>query len=142
MPASRLEDDIFRPPLKMPAAPEHLKGEALAEYLRLGAILLARGTIAEVDRGALSMLASSWATYTEAETVLAALTPDEIVDPLSGRVHVAMKVSDRAMRQVLALSRLFGLTPASRNSVSQNGPPEPGGGGTGWDQFGAERTNA
>ena len=83
----RLEAPTWAPPLELPAPPKFLSKVARREYMRVGRILLERGTIAAVDRGALSMLATSWADYVEAEEAMAALTPDELVDPATGRHH-------------------------------------------------------
>jgi P27 family predicted phage terminase small subunit len=130
----RLEGGTFNPPLELPPPPKFLSKVARDEYMRLGRILFERGTIAAVDRGALTMLATSWATHVEAEEAMSAMTRDELVDPVTGRLHPLLAISRKAAQNVLMLSKAFGLTPASRNSVSHSAPQSPGGASK-WSQF-------
>ena len=137
--AARVAAGLPLPAQPLISCPRHLTGEARREWHRLRRLLTARGTPpTALDRGLLSMLCSSWSHWVEAQQLLAAMTPEERVDPRTNRIHPAYTVARRAAAQVVSLSRLFNLTPTCRGAVLIDPPPPAGprpARGSGWDQF-------
>ena len=82
------------------------------------------------------MLCVAWGRHVAAEEALAAMTPDELVNPVANRPHPLLRISRDAAAIVAKLSKEFGLTPSSRPGVHPGSPPPPpAGGGQGWSQF-------
>ena len=59
--------DQFKPKTAIPDRPRHLKGEAKKEWERITTELVQYGMVANIDRGLLAMICTTWAKYVEAE---------------------------------------------------------------------------
>lgn len=119
--------DQFRPTACIPSCPRHLKGEARKEWLRVTKLLDECGMIAEVDRGALAMLCTSWGRYVNAEEMIEKASELEpgmfglFEKSPKGHVHIQtpwLSVSNRSMEMYRAWCSEFGITPASRARVA------------------------
>ena len=119
-------------PVVLPRPPRHLNPTERREYLRVGKLLLARGTIAAVDRGLLAMLVTVTVRWQLLEREIAALPTEAKIEPAG---LLLRRTADKTARQVLALSKQFGLTPASRSRMQTGEPPPPPRVGSGWSQF-------
>lgn len=117
--------DGFRPLAEIPDCPEHLQGEGRKEWDRITALLDEHAMIAQVDRGALSMLCTVWARYVNAEEMIEKARQ---AAPASMGLFVKspndfpiqspwLAVSNRAMEQYRALCDMFGLSPSARARI-------------------------
>jgi P27 family predicted phage terminase small subunit len=114
----RLNPDEPKPDLCIPIAPEHLKGEALAEWNRISVELDRLSLLSECDRSALAAYCSAWARYVQAEKdieINGSVTITEkgniIQSPHVGISNQALLVMHRYLVE-------FGLSPASRTRVT------------------------
>jgi len=133
-PLASLLDDIVRPDVEIPDCPEHLGGEARAEWDRLTPHLEKLGLISQLDRAALAGYCQAWADYVWAQVRIAASnTGDEtgergrIWDTPSGykQISVLQQISNRALEQVDKFLGHFGLSPALRSRVTASDPRSP-----------------
>jgi P27 family predicted phage terminase small subunit len=122
----RIVADQFRPVAAVPTCPRHLKGEARKEWRRITALLDGCSLIAEVDRGALSMLCTAWARYVNAEEMI-----EKANEQAPGSYGLFVKspngmaiqspwlaVSNRAMDMYRTWCAEFGITPAQRTRIT------------------------
>ena len=105
-----------------PGAPSWLVGEALALWEQLVPPLAALDILKAEDSAALSALCSAYGDLVESDAIIKA-EGATVVNPTSGHVsaHPLIPVRASARRTVLALSREFGLTPASEQDLGR--PP-------------------
>lgn len=106
------------PPTAIPSPTKSLKGEALAEWDRITVLLAQAQCIAELDRSSLTAYCIEWARYIEANnklrfggTLLSESTKGTKMP------HPLLRVSDRALANMLRICQEFGLTPASRTRL-------------------------
>ena len=105
------------PPVRLPACPPHLQGEARKEWRRIGRKLLACGLLTEIDGAALALYCQAWARWIEAEanlvrygTVIKAPSGYPIASPY-------LSIANKAMDQMARLLVEFGMSPSSRSRV-------------------------
>ena len=111
----------------VPACPDHLEGEARAEWFRLVGPLHEAGVLTTIDRGALAAYAQAWCRWVESENKLKS-TPTLMKTP-SGYVQrnpwlgIANKQLELMGRYMVEL----GMTPSARSWIKVAGPaaPEP-----------------
>lgn len=127
--AALLEE--FQPDVELPGLPTWVKGEARAEYRRLGEELERYQLVSKLDRGVLVMMACEWGRYVWAERRIADLNAADpsgeagIIDktPNDYRVvSVYEQVRRASQSQYLKLASEFGLTPAARSRVKPGTP--------------------
>lgn len=119
LPAEKLHGGVS-PDVEIPAAPRHLKGEALKEWKRITAELAQLGLVTAIDRAALTMYVESWATYTHALQKIAALNGELIVTHKNGFQGPSawLTIRDKAGEQCRKLLVEFGMSPSSRARVT------------------------
>lgn len=93
--------DVLYPP-STGDPPSYLQGVARAEYIRLAALMIERGTLTEADVQTLAVYAK-----------------------LGAEIHAAEDVPASKLQTWLAIGRDLGLTPASRAKVSPGVAPKP-----------------
>jgi P27 family predicted phage terminase small subunit len=119
-PAADLVSEL-KPPTRVPAPPDHLGADALAEWHRVVPLLQTLGIIAEIYRASLSAYCQGWGRYVHAERKLAALGDDGLVATTpSGyqQIGVWLQVSNRAAEQMQKFAAEFGMTPAAISRVT------------------------
>lgn len=106
------------PPTSIPEPPKSLKGEALAEWDRITVLLAASKCIAELDRSALAAYCIEWSRYVNANNKLR-LANTLLAESTKGTKmpHPLLRVSDRALANMLRICQEFGMTPASRSRL-------------------------
>lgn len=135
----------LRLPSARPACPRHLTGEARKEWNRL--VRLLPGVITHADRGALTMICTTWARFIEAELAIKALAEKSgggtglfVKSPKGYPMQSPwLAVSNRAQEMYARLCVEFGLTPSARTRVEGASTMQPAGlrGASpgGWDSF-------
>jgi len=120
----------------VPAAPAWLSVVAKREYRRVGRLLLTAGVMTIADGPALAMLATSWATWVEAET--AAIEHGLIVKGRDGApaVNPYRKIANEAYDRTRQLLVEFGMTPSSRTRVKAVAVPLAVATGNWWEASG------
>lgn len=119
-----LRFDQFAPEARIPRCPSELKGEARREWKRVTVELHRCGMIAEVDRGLLAMLCSTWARWIEAEQMIekAAAADGQglfVKTPNGFPVQSPwVAVSNKAVETYKSLCAEFGLSPSARTRVA------------------------
>src|SRR5262245_33862362 len=133
-----------RPPAAIPDCPDHLAGEAAAEWQRITAELAGLGLLTQCDRAALAAYCGCWARWIKAEDVLARsgevlkaperteVRKDGTTVTTSGGFYQNpwLAVANRALELMHKYLTEFGLTPASRTRVKGDAPA-----GDALDQF-------
>lgn len=107
------------PRAEIPDPPKALgKGEALAEWNRITALLIETKCVTKLDRASLAAYCLEWARYVNAnnklrfgKTLMAESTKGTKMP------HPLLRVSDRALSNMLRICMEFGLTPASRSRL-------------------------
>ena len=101
----------------VPACPDHLEGEARAEWFRLVGPLYEAGVLTTVDRGALAAYAQAWCRWVEAEeklktTPILMKTPSGYIqqNPWLGIANKQMELMGRYMVEL-------GMTPSARSRL-------------------------
>lgn len=126
-----LLDDVVRPPVEAPECPEHLEGEARAEWERIVPHLVALGLISKIDRAALAGYCDAWGEYVWACERVKALNAEDpsgergrILSTPAGykQISVAQQIRNRALDQCKQFLALFGMSPADRSRVTQSDP--------------------
>jgi len=126
--------DEFSPDVHLASCPKHMRGEAAAEYQRLGAELERYGLVSDLDRGMLAMIATLWARHVWAEKKIEEHNRADKSGHEAGMVHVSangyrgmsvyLQISNAAMSQYQRLASEFGLSPASRSRVKAGAGPQ------------------
>lgn len=124
-----------RSPPSVPEPPPELAGDALEEWRRLAPLLRPAG-LAEVDRGALAAVCTTYGRWMQVERLVAKVRDTDpvfegvlirsaknnlIANPLIG-------IANKAMNDYVRLCTEFGMTPASRariDHVDDDGRPDP-----------------
>lgn len=106
-----------KPMVACPPCPSWLPALAKREYRRIGAMLVSTGVMTVIDGHALTMIASSYATWVEAEK--AQLEHGLLVKGRDGApaVNPFRKVANEAFDRTRQLLVEFGMTPSSRTRV-------------------------
>jgi P27 family predicted phage terminase small subunit len=109
--------DPIQAPVRVPACPKTLTGEAAAEWRRITNLLRGLGLVAQLDRAALAMYVQAWARWVDAEEQLA--TQGVIVKSPNGYPiqNPYLSVSHQAAKQMQLLLGEFGLSPAARHRL-------------------------
>lgn len=107
------------PPVSIPTAPKFLKGEALAEWDRITVLLAKVGCVAEQDRALLSAYCIEWARYVRANNQLRFVRSLLATTTRGTKMaHPLIRVSDRALANMLRICQEFGLSPAARTQLN------------------------
>ncbi len=109
-----------------PPPPRHLHGYAKEAWLELAPELHRLNLLTVLDLGPFSVYCAAYATWRQAEEVLAresALT----IETAEGhqRVNPLVRISSQAMNDMLRYGAAFGLTPSGRLRLSGINPPAP-----------------
>lgn len=106
-------------PVIIPDPPKSLKGEAMAEWDRITRLLAEAKCIADLDRSALAAYCIEWARYVTANNRLR-VANTLLAESTKGTKmpHPLLRVSDRALANMLRICQEFGLTPASRSRLN------------------------
>lgn len=118
--ADKLHDAVS-PDIEIPAAPRHMKGEALKEWKRITPALLKLGLVSQIDRAALAMYCTAWGRHVDAESALRDLGEAGLVaeTPTGQKVQgVWLTVSNKAMEQCHKFLSEFGMSPSARARVT------------------------
>ena len=106
-----------KPRVVIPSVPEHLQGEARAEYKRISAELSILKIITNLDRAALVSYCQAWGDYVKACQKIK--TEGEVITSDKGNLYqnpwVGIKTG--AMDRMLRISAEFGMTPSSRTRL-------------------------
>ena len=113
-PKAAMADPLTGPPAK----PDWLDPEASAEWDRLIAILAERRVISRADGTALALLCSTYSAWRSAAAALAKDGPAVETSTGGFKPSSELQAVDRHGKQLVALLREFGLTPASRQGVA------------------------
>lgn len=113
-----------KPAVDLPTCPNHLKGVARQEWLRITKELKGLGMISKLDRAALAVCCTAYADYVKACNKLT--KEGEVIISDKGGLYqnpwVAIK--KRSMDQIIKFYAEFGMTPSSRTRVQVNTPSE------------------
>ena len=106
------------PPSDLPDCPDHLQGEARAEWFRICAALRSMGLLTCADHALLEAYCVTYARWLDAEAKLKEFgtivkSPNKGFPMTSPYLHVA----NSALEQLRKLAVEFGLTPASRSRI-------------------------
>jgi P27 family predicted phage terminase small subunit len=147
-PLGALLDDVVRPDVEIPECPDHLEGEALAEWERITPHLAKLGLISQVDRSALAGYCDTWGEYVWACQQIKIHNAGDpsgqrgrVWDTPSGykQISVLQQIRNRSLEQMKSFLAMFGMSPADRSRVTQSDPqlglpglekPEAGGWGS------------
>lgn len=104
-------------PKGAPSCPEHLTGEAAAEWERLRAAL-APGMVCKADRAILAAFCACHGRLVEAELKVAEL--GAVITTTKGELKINpwLRVADESRKQLRGLAAELGLTPSSRGRVT------------------------
>ena len=128
-PIGGLLDDVVRPDVEIPECPDHLTGEARAEWKLITPHLLKLGLIAKIDRAALTGYCHSWAEHVWAVRRIDAMNADDptgergrVWNTPSGykQISVLQSISNRALEQMAKFLAMFGMSPSDRSRVTQS----------------------
>ncbi len=119
--------DEVRPPVEVPACPDHLLPDARKEWRRITPLLEDLGLIAKIDRAALAVYCQAYAKWRQAEIKIGELNekdpvkmPGSIGVTPSGyeQMSVWLQISNRAVEQMHKFLCEFGMTPSARSRVT------------------------
>ena len=110
------------PVTDIPAPPDHLSDDAVAEWGRISIELRAVGLISQIDRSALAAYCQAYGRWCSAERLLAengmlvkTTNGNIIQSPLVGIANKSLDLMHKFLTE-------FGMTPASRSKVSSSAP--------------------
>lgn len=107
------------PPTAIPDPPPMLKGEALEEWNRITQLLSQVKCIAELDRATLAAYCTEWARYVIANNRLRVIRTLLSESTKGTKMpHPLLRISDKALKNMLSICQEFGLTPASRTRLN------------------------
>ena len=114
-----------KPKIQTPRCPSHITGEAKREWKRIVPELKKLGLLTRLDRAALAGYCQSWARLVKAEKMVEKTC--EVLKSPSGYpiMNPWLSVANKALKQVEAFVREFGLSPSSRTRVEIEKPEEP-----------------
>ena len=128
-PGHRPERESIEVEASAPKCPPWLHPEAKREWKRICAELVQYGLVTQLDRAVLAAHCSAWALFRLAETHFNEKSP---VSGETGHVvetpneylqqSVWMQIRNKAIDQLVATGREFGLTPAARSRVNVRQP--------------------
>ena len=106
------------PPDELPECPEHLQGEARAEWFRICAALKVMDLLTSADHALLEAYCVTYARWLQAEEMvkkfgLIVKSPDKGFPMTSPYLHVA----NSSLEQLRKLAVEFGLSPSSRSRI-------------------------
>lgn len=107
-----------KPSRALPECPDHLQGEARAEWDRMATELHSVGLLTTIDRAALAGYCQSWGRWVEAENEVRRL--GSVVKAKNGFpvLNPYLTIATSAMKQMRAFLVEFGMTPSSRSRAS------------------------
>jgi len=116
----RLNPNEPKPEVKIPSAPGFLSDEALKEWGRITKQLLILGLLTELDRTELAMYCQAYGRMIKYEKIVNSVAGGELYKTSTGSIQLspAMWVLNKAIKQCHMLLTQFGMTPASRSTVS------------------------
>jgi len=143
-PLASLLDDVVRPPVEAPECPEHLEGEARAEWERIVPHLVSLGLVSQIDRAALTAYCDTWGEYVETCAVIKTMReqfaatgslanlPESVRAWFAGHVattpsgyqqiSIPIQHRNKSLEHLRSFLALFGLSPADRSRVTQSDP--------------------
>jgi len=106
------------PPSELPDCPEHLQGEARAEWFRISGALDNMGLLTSADHALLEAYCVTYARWLDAEAKVKEFgtivkSPEKNFPMTSPYLHVA----NSSMEQLRKLAVEFGLSPSSRSRI-------------------------
>ena len=112
-----------QPDASLPTCPEHLTGQARAEWGRIAEQLHTAGLLTRIDATALSAYCETYARWVEAEEKLK--TTGLVVKSPSGYPMQSpyLPIASKAMQAMRGWLGEFGMTPAARTKINA-APPE------------------
>ena len=113
-----LNDREPMPPSELPECPEHLQGEARAEWFRICAALDTMGLLTSADHALLEAYCVTYARWLDAEAKLKEFGTI-VKSPNTGFPMMSpyLLVANGAMEQLRKLAVEFGLSPSSRSRI-------------------------
>jgi P27 family predicted phage terminase small subunit len=109
---------------ELPAAPAHLRGEALCEWQRVCAQLHPLGLLTAVDRNSLAVYCLAYAEWIEADNMVKQQGKVLISDKGNSYLNPWVGIRNKAAEQMHKISQQFGMTPASRTRVATPRPDD------------------
>jgi P27 family predicted phage terminase small subunit len=106
------------PIVSAPPCPKSLTGLAREEWDRITQLLIEVGCVSELDMAEIAAYCREWSKYTKANDRLDNLD-DYITKSTKGTKipHPLLRVSDRALANMLRICQDFGLSPAARSRL-------------------------
>ena len=106
-------------------APAHLDAEARKVWKKMAPQLRNLGLLTELDTAAFSIYCQAWGMYLAAVKVLQEKGLLQTLSNGAQRSRPEIKIARDAESTILAISREFGMTPASRSRISVPQPQGP-----------------
>ncbi len=112
-------------PPDLPPMPDHLHGEAVAEWKRVSVDLYNAGILTKIDRAALAAYCQSYGRWHKAESAILEM---EKVDTKTGGLMIKttngnviqnplVGTANKAMADLVKYSEQFGMTPSARSRI-------------------------
>ncbi len=107
------------PEPSIPSCPNWLGREAKREWKRIKTHLFKLGLLTQIDRSALAAYCQAYDRWYKAERILTKAASLTFKMP-SGYVGIRpeVSISQKAMAQMIALCKEFGMTPSSRGQIT------------------------
>lgn len=117
-----LPEDEPEPPPASIDPPDHLEGDALAEWNRMAPMLKEAGMFSVADRIALSLVCDVYAEYLDARRKEKEMAPSGVAGGAKGGVVTSpfRRLLYRSRDDLRKLLVEFGMTPSSRSRVMVN----------------------
>lgn len=117
-PQPETRDDTLEPPATLPEA-------AQAQWRMIAPQLSEMGVFTHLDRDALEMYCTAYATWRDAQLQIQQYGP--LTKTKAGYVQQSpyMQIANKAFEQMKALMREFGMTPSARTSIVADNPRRP-----------------
>jgi P27 family predicted phage terminase small subunit len=124
-PGRRPIKDAVEPEIVAPPCPEHLSGEARAEWGRIVPELMALRLLSQMDMAALAMYCQCYGRWQYAEQVIAKMNQESedtgyvIASPNGFPVQSPwLNIANKAMEQCKSFLVEFGMSPSSRARIA------------------------
>jgi P27 family predicted phage terminase small subunit len=106
------------PEMAIPEPPKCLRGIALEEWSRITKLLAGVKCLAELDMGPLAAYCLEWGKYVNANNRLRVVR-SMLTESTKGTkmAHPLLRVSDRALANMLRICEQFGMTPSARSRL-------------------------